>query len=422
MHALGIANQYPSSNRHTAIHIHISPPKHLLLWAVTLPPMKTKNFVWLLLLLALLVGVGVGVGGMMWVNALLDQSTTKSIKEITPISVISQQVEAVTWHDSVQAIGTVQARESVNITAKVSDIVEHVHFASGQQVAAGTLLVTLRSEAQQAALAQAQATFAEAQRLYQRQLELADQQLVARSTLDTQQALRDSAQARVQQLRAERDERQVHAPFAGVLGIRQISPGALLTANTVITTLDDLDQVYVDFQLPESMLAKLAIGNEVRASSVAWPDREFSGQVSVIDTRINANSRAITVRAEFANQDHALRPGMLLDVALLEPERTAIVVPEIAVIQEGQQSFVYVVVKSYRIDNRYGAREANQVKVKTGARHKGQVEIVEGLAVDQHIVIEGMHRLRPGSFVSAADIKRKQACEADPTCEFVQLN
>jgi len=387
--------------------------------------MKTKNLVVLVvLLLGLLLLV---VGGKMWVDASeksAAKDTVQQRKSITPISVISQRVQKVTWQDRMQAIGTVQARESVNITAKVSEIVENVHFASGDQVVAGALLVTLRSEAQQAALAQAQATFAEAQRLYQRQLELAHQQLVARSTLDAQQALRDSAQARVQQLRAELDDRQIHAPFAGVLGIRQISPGALLTANTVISTLDDLERVYVDFQVPEAMLAKLAIGNEVRASSIAWPEREFSGQLSAIDARVNVDSRTFTARAEFANSDHALRPGMLLEVELLQAQRPAIVIAEIAVIQEGQHSFVYVIDQTRNISNKMGeGNEVKQVKVHIGARSKGQVEIIEGLSVDQQIVIEGMQRLRPGSWVEATDIEhvklRQQelkACRDAGTC------
>jgi len=320
------------------------------------------------------------------------------------IPVITQTLQNEPWRDSVHAIGTVQARESVNITAKVSDIVEHVHFASGQQVTAGTLLVTLRHQAQQAALAQTHATFAEAQRLYQRQLELADQQLVARSTLDAQQALRDSAYARVQQLQAELDDRQIHAPFTGVLGIRQISPGALLTANTVITTLDDLEQVYVDFQVPEAALAKLVIGNSVSASSIAWPAREFSGQLSAIDTRVNVDSRTFTVRAEFANSDHALRPGMLLEVALLEAERNAVILPEIAVIQEGRQSFVYRVIRDLQAGNYFVER----IEVRTGSRRKGYVEIVEGLAADQVIVIEGMHRLRPNASVAPTDTTHLQ--------------
>jgi len=353
-----------------------------------------------------------GMGGAGWAlfktidNDLKSNFEKNMAKREGAIPVITQMIQKEPWHDHVQAIGTVQARESVNITAKVSDIVEQVHFASGQPVAAGTLLVTLRHDAQQAALAQAQATFAEAQRLYQRQLELADQQLVARSTLDTQQALRDSAQARVQQLRAELDERQIYAPFAGVLGIRQISPGALLTANTVITTLDDLEQVYVDFQMPEAMLAKLAIGNEVRASSIAWPDREFNGQLSAIDTRINTNSRTLTVRAEFANSDHALHPGMLLEVALPEPEYDAIVLPEIAVIQEGQQSFVYEVIVAPDDFSRMGpAYQVQRLEVRTGTRRKGYVEIVDGLAIDQRIVIEGMQRLRPNAFVRPTAIE-----------------
>ena len=157
-----------------------------------------------------------------------------------PIPVTTRVVRPSAWNDTLQALGTAKARESVTLTAKVSEIVQDVHFESGQQVRAGQVLVTLKGDAAQAALVQAEATYAEAERLYRRQKELADQQLIARSQLDTQLALRDAAAARVRQARADIADRSVRAPFAGVLGIRQVSPGSLITANSTIATLDDV--------------------------------------------------------------------------------------------------------------------------------------------------------------------------------------
>ena len=146
-----------------------------------------------------------------------------------PIPVTTQQVQLTAWNDTLQALGTAKARESVTLTAKVSEIVQDVHFESGQQVRAGQVLVTLKGDAAQAALVQAEATYAEAERLYRRQKELADQQLIARSQLDTQLALRDAAAARVRQARADIADRSVRAPFAGVvnyvLGTPPVSKG-----------------------------------------------------------------------------------------------------------------------------------------------------------------------------------------------------
>ena len=316
------------------------------------------------------------------------------------VPVTTQVVQPSAWNDSLQAIGTAKARESVAVTAKVSEIVEKVHFDSGQQVAAGTPLVTLRGDAQQAALVQAQATFAEADRLYQRQRELAAQQLVASSTLDAQKAIRDAAEARVRQMRADIGDRQVRAPFAGVLGIRQVSPGALVTPNTVIATLDDLSRMYVDFQVPEAELASFKPGDKVSAGSVAWPGRSFEGVVSTVDARVDPGSRAVTVRADFANADHALRPGMLLDVHAFRPERPALVVPEIAVVQVGRDSYVFRVKDDASVE---------RADVKTGTRHAGVVEIIEVVKAGERIVVDGTGKLRPG-----ARIEEVRPAKADP--------
>ena len=186
-----------------------------------------------------------------------------------PIPVTTRVVQPSAWNDTLQALGTAKARESVTLTAKVSEIVQDVHFESGQQVQAGQVLVTLKGDAAQAALVQAEATYAEAERLYRRQKELADQQLIARSQLDTQLALRDAAAARVRQARADIADRSVRAPFAGVLGIRQVSPGSLITANSTIATLDDVSRMYVDFQVPETALSAMQPGARVTATTAS---------------------------------------------------------------------------------------------------------------------------------------------------------
>ncbi|MBD9478659.1 efflux RND transporter periplasmic adaptor subunit [Pseudoxanthomonas sp. PXM02] len=310
-----------------------------------------------------------------------------------PIPVTTQVVQPSAWNDTLQALGTAKARESVTLTAKVSEIVQDVHFESGQQVAAGQTLITLKGDAAQAALVQAEATHAEAERLYRRQKELADQQLIARSQLDTQLALRDAAAARVRQARADIGDRSVRAPFAGVLGIRQVSPGSLITANSTIATLDDISRMYVDFQVPEAALATVASGNAVTAGATAYPGETFEGTVETIDARIDAATRAVTVRAVFPNPDRKLRPGMLLDVRLFRPERQALVIPEIAVVQVGRDSFVYRVKADGSVE---------QAPVTAGVRRDGKVEILKGVAAGDRLVIDGTGKLRPGVKVADA--------------------
>ncbi len=319
------------------------------------------------------------------------------------IPVTTAVVQPRAWSDTVQALGTARARESVTLTAKVSEIVEQVHFDSGQQVAAGQPLVTLRVDAQQAALLEAQAAADEAQQQFQRLQSLAGQQLVARATLDTQRATRDAALARVRQMRSDIGDRQVRAPFAGVLGIRQVSPGALLTPNAVIATLDDISRMYVDFQVPEAALSRVEAGATVSVRGAAWPGRTFEGKVQTVDARIDPQTRAVTVRAAFDNPERLLRPGMLLDVSLFQPARQALVIPELAVVQVGRDSFVY------RVD---GEGLVEQAPVRTGVRREGLAEITDGLAAGDRIVVEGTGKLRPGVKVADAPQPAPDAGEA----------
>jgi membrane fusion protein, multidrug efflux system len=319
-----------------------------------------------------------------------DQAPAGNARGAEAIPVTTEVVAEQAWSDVLEALGTVQAQESVEITAKVSETVQRVHFDSGDQVRAGAPLVTLSGQQQQAALAEAQAAANEAERMYRRQSELAEQQLVARAQLDTQRATRDAARARVAQVRAQLGDRTVRAPFAGVLGLRQVSPGALVTPGTVIATLDAVDRVYADFAVPERALASLLPGHRVEARSSAWPELEFAGEVTNVGSRVDPSTRAVTVRAEFPNPDHRLRPGMLMDVRMYRPERRTLVVPEIAVVQVGQESFVFRVGDDSTVE---------RVVVEVGARRAGQAEILSGLEAGDRIVVDGTGKLRPGSLV-----------------------
>jgi membrane fusion protein (multidrug efflux system) len=311
------------------------------------------------------------------------------------VTVTTTVLQAQPWSDTVLALGTVKARESVTVTAKVSETVKAVHFDSGDEVAEGASLVDLTGNQQSAMLAQAEATANEAARLYKRQSDLAAQGVIAHASLDAQRAVRDSARARVAEMRASLGDRVIRAPFAGVLGLRQVSPGTLVTPGTPIATLDDIDRVYVDFPVPEAVFANLAVGQRLTASGAAYAGRVFEGRLSIVDSRIDPGTRSVNVRGEFANEDHALRPGMLLQVTLIRPERQALLVPEISIVQIGNSAYVY----------RVGADDiAQRADVRIGGRRDGKAEIVSGLALGERIVVDGTGKLRPGQKVAATPI------------------
>lgn len=304
-----------------------------------------------------------------------------------PVPVVVVPAERQPWSDSIQAIGTARANESVTITAKVTETVVRVNFEDGQQATAGAVLVDLSGRAETAALAEAQAALDEASRLYARQLELSKQRTVSEAALDQQRAARDTAKARMEAIRARLGDRVITAPFDGVLGFRAVSPGTLVTPGTVITTLDDLDPIKLDFTLPERHLAAVAAGQGIEAASAAFPGVPFEGRITSIDSRIDPVTRAVTVRAEIPNPDKQLRPGMLLTLTVSASPREALVVPEIAVQAIRERNFVY------RADDQ---GRAQQVFVTLGARRAGLVEVLDGIAEGDRVVTDGLVRVRPG--------------------------
>ncbi len=306
-----------------------------------------------------------------------------------PATVTTQVVAPVRWSDELTALGTAKARESITVTASVSQTIASVDFESGDFVRRGQPLVTLTQSQQSASVAAAQAELRDAEQLYERNRKLAEQQLISRASLDTQRAALEAARARLESERATMADRVIRAPFDGVLGLRLVSAGALVTPGTPITTLDDVSLIHLDFTLPESALSQVAIGQRIRAHSDAWPAETFEGIVTTVDSRVDPVTRAVTARAELPNPLRKLRPGMLLEVDVERGARQTLAIPELALQQSGTQASVF------RVED--GA--VKQVPVTVGARRRGEVEILSGLKPGERIVVEGTVKLRDGAKV-----------------------
>jgi membrane fusion protein (multidrug efflux system) len=304
---------------------------------------------------------------------------------LVPVELV--RVEQSAWVDELAAMGTVQANDSVLLAAKVTETVKRINFADGSHVEAGAVLVELTDRSEIAALAEGQAVEVDASKQYERLLELSKQNKVSQAALDAQRASRDAARARVQAIKARLGDRIITAPFAGQIGFRQVSVGALVTPGTVITTLDDLHVVKLDFVLPERYLTALRVGQSVEAKSVAYADQVFSGTITAIDSRVDELSRTIKARVVLDNAEGRLRSGMMLSVTLKAEPRMLLQIPEIAAMAIQDRQYVFQVKED---------GVAKRVEVELGSRQGGRVEVVAGLLVGDVIVGQGLVKMRDG--------------------------
>jgi membrane fusion protein (multidrug efflux system) len=292
-------------------------------------------------------------------------------------------------YDVVEALGTAQANESVTLTAKVTDTVRRVNFEDGDYVEAGSVLIELTNQEEEALLAEARANLDDAESQLRRLEDLSARGLTSASELDVARSRAGASRARLNSIVARLRDRLIQAPFSGLLGFRQVSPGTLLSPNTPITSIDDISVIKLDFTVPETFIGAMAPGAQIVAKSVSFPDRKFEGTVRTVGSRVDPVTRAITVRAHIDNKDRSLRPGMLLTVEVVTAERAALVVPEGSVFQVQNRAYVY------RVDGDI----VHQQQIEVGGRRFGVVEVLSGLNEGDPIVVEGIIKLREGARV-----------------------
>ena len=281
--------------------------------------------------------------------------------------VIAMSARNEIFADRLEAIGTLQANESIVVTAKVQGIVESIGFADGEDVEAGTTLVQFDEDEQRARLQVELANLDEQQKQFERIAGLASANATSEARYDEQDAAVKKARANVAAARARLADYTIKAPFAGRLGTRRISTGALVSPGTTITTLDDLSVVKLDFSVPETFLATLREGLDIEAVTSAYANEVFNGRVSSIDTRIDPMTRSVGIRAEIQNDDQRLRPGMLMVVDLIKDRRESLMIAEEALVPFENQQYVFVVQ-----DDDTVAR----IPVTIGRRRPGSVEIL----------------------------------------------
>ncbi len=311
----------------------------------------------------------------------------------SPPAVFVAEVRVARFSDQIEALGTLRANESLVLTASVTETVTDIRFDDGDRVTAGQVLLEMTSAEEHAQLEEARATVGEAKRQFQRVKSLEAKGTAAKSLLDERRREWETARARLSAIESRLEDRLIRAPFAGVVGLRNISIGALVEPGDVITTLDDDSVMKLDFPVPSTYLEALRRGLPISARARAYPGRAFEGEIKSIASRVDAATRSVLVRAVLANDDQALKPGMLMRVELHKNPRDALIIPEESLVPRGNRQFVLLVDEA-------GGNKVLRREVRIGGRRAGEVEILNGVAPGDKVITDGTLKVRPGQAVS----------------------
>lgn len=315
---------------------------------------------------------------------------TASTPERAPTSVAVAFPERTTVSDRVKAVGNLQAEDSIALTTELSGRVVQLNLEPGQRVAKGDVLLRLDDRQAQADLQVIEARLADAKRQYDRARQLSTSNSIAIAQMDELRTAAEVLQAQRVAAKVNLENHRISAPFAGIIGLSDISLGAYVTAGTRLATLDSTRRMELNFSVPERYLGQLKVGLAVQGESPAYPGQAFGGELVALDSRVSELNRSLAVRALIDNADGRLRPGQFMSASLTLQQRQSLVIPEQAVIVRGDNSYVFVAEDGI----------ARRLTVSLGARLPGQVEVTEGLEDGAEVVVTGQDRLSSGERVS----------------------
>jgi membrane fusion protein (multidrug efflux system) len=310
------------------------------------------------------------------------------------VVVEASRVRIMKLPQSLNAVGSLRSDETVIVRPEVAGRIANFAFREGERVAEGQVLVRLDDSVQKADLDRARANLVLSRTKHERAIDLRNKGFVSTQALDELENSVKVAEADAELMTARVNKMTLRAPFAGTVGLRLASVGDYVKEGQDIVNLESLDPLKVDFRLPELALSQLQGGQMLQISLDALPDKTYDGKVFAINPLIDANGRAIVIRAQVPNRDGKLRPGMFARVRLFTSDiRDSVVIPEEALFPVGDDKYVYKVVEG----------KAQRQKVGIGQRREGRVEIVNGLARDDVVVTAGVIKLREGVAVTIAN-------------------
>lgn len=348
-----------------------------------------KRFIIAILLLGL---VG---GGLVGFNLFRDNMIAQIFANMPqqPATVSTVEAQPATWTPAIEAIGTVNAAQGVDLTVETAGVVKEILFQPNTQVAAGALLLRL-DDVVQSADVEAARTQAELERSnLVRAQDLTRRGVTTNVSLDQAQASAQAAEAQLARAIAVLEQRQLSAPFAGEIGLPRVDLGQYVSPGTLVATLQDLSTMRVDFSLPEQELPNLTVGQQIEVR-IEGLDETFPGTLAGIDPRVDPATRLVALRGAITNAQGKLTPGQFVRIRVILPaEDGVIALPQTALSTSLYGDYVYVVRPTEADPEKL---ELRQVFVKPGRRSGGVVEIAEGVAPGDQIVSAGQNRLSSG--------------------------
>jgi len=330
-------------------------------------------------------GKGAGQGG----NAPAQAVTVEAVK-----------VATASLPQTITAVGSLRSDESVVVRPEVAGRVSAILFKEGQRVAKGSPLVRLDTAINDADVKQARANYTLAKNKYDRAVDLQKQNFISAQARDEAENNFKVAEASLALAEAKFAKTEIRAPFTGVIGLRSVSVGDYVKEGADIVNLEAIDPLKVDFRVPEVFFSQIRVGQPLEITLDAEPGRTFTGQVYAVNPLVDAAGRSVVVRAIVRNPDTTLRPGMFARVRLItRAEREALVVPEQALVPQGQDQYIFRVVEG----------RAERVKVEVGQRRDAKAEIVKGLDAQDIVVTAGQLKLRDGMQVKVARVDASEA-------------
>ena len=320
------------------------------------------------------------------------------------------------WSSTLDAIGTVAAVQGVTVSADLPGIVERIAFDSGQPVRQGDVLVELDTRQEVAQLAAAEAQLQLARLTHARMKGLVEQDAVSRAEYDTAAAGDTQAEARVREIKATIQRKTIRAPFAGVLGIRQVNLGQYLSGGAAVVPLQSLNPIYVNFGVPQQHAAEMTRGRRVTVTAGDAGGLQLTGRVSALDAVIDPATRNVQVQATFPNPGGTLRPGMFVQTKVtLGASRSVITVPASAINYAPYGDSVFIV-GDMKAPAAASYRGVRQQVVKLGGARGDQIAVLSGIKPGEEVVTSGVFKLRNGVAVQVNN-KVQPGNSATPTTE-----